>query len=73
ICRDRVIKLRLPNDSTDDYEFPGLVRGGADEFSEGTYLSDSDDDSGFDYHPDFDSDSDFGYGNELPYDPEYYD
>ncbi|KAI3873941.1 hypothetical protein MKW98_001590 [Papaver atlanticum] len=81
ICRDRLIKLRLPNDSTDDYEFPGAARDGSDVFSEGSYLSDSDDDSGFDYHPNFDfdrgngfdSDSDFGYGNELPYDPEYYD
>ncbi|RZC44298.1 hypothetical protein C5167_037244 [Papaver somniferum] len=45
-CRERLIKLRLPNDSTDDYEFDASIDGGSyDEdypsgFSDIDFLSD---------------------------------
>ncbi|KAI3903578.1 hypothetical protein MKW98_032232 [Papaver atlanticum] len=76
-CRDRLIKLRFLNDSTDDCEFDAAF---IDESSEGSYLSNFDNDSEI-YHPDsgvdddsgFNSDSSLGYTYDLPYDPEYYD
>ncbi|KAI3959850.1 hypothetical protein MKX01_022332 [Papaver californicum] len=64
-CRDRLIKLRLPNDSTDDYEFDAAIDDRSYEFTE---RSDSSD---FDYDDYRDINDDYDY--ELPYDPEYYD
>ncbi|KAI3964008.1 hypothetical protein MKW92_043778 [Papaver armeniacum] len=45
-CGDRLIIVRLPNDSTDDYEFDYAM----DEFSEYSYSSDLDYDSELDYN-----------------------
>ncbi|MCL7025585.1 hypothetical protein MKW94_019079 [Papaver nudicaule] len=53
-CRERLIKLRLPNDSTDDYEFSADIADENYPFSEGS------DFSGFDYDNEFcDLDLDF--------------
>ncbi|MCL7035798.1 hypothetical protein MKW94_020500 [Papaver nudicaule] len=78
ICRDRLIKLRLPNDSTDDYEFDAVIDEDSDEFSDGCYTSYSRHDDEFDYRREFDflryngSDSDDSR-NELPYYSGIYD
>ncbi|KAI3874200.1 hypothetical protein MKX03_014232 [Papaver bracteatum] len=70
-CRERVIKLRLPNDSTDDYEFDASIDGGSyDEdypsgFSDIDFLSDDGlyEFSGGSYISDFEyyDDDEFGY------------
>ncbi|KAI3964009.1 hypothetical protein MKW92_043779 [Papaver armeniacum] len=69
-CRERLIKLRLPNDSTDDYEFDASIDGGSyDEdypsgFSDIDFLSDDGlyEFSGGSYISDFENDDDeFGY------------
>ncbi|XP_026396453.1 putative F-box/LRR-repeat protein 23 [Papaver somniferum] len=39
-CRDRLIKLRLPNDSTDDYEFYDAIEVGSSQFSDFNYDND---------------------------------
>ncbi|KAI3872300.1 hypothetical protein MKW92_031600 [Papaver armeniacum] len=59
-CRDRLIKLRFPNDSTDDYEFDAAIN---DESSEGSYLSNFDHDSDF-YHTDSGVDNDSGFNSD---------
>ncbi|MCL7033381.1 hypothetical protein MKW94_024672 [Papaver nudicaule] len=59
-CQERHIKLRLPNDSTDDYEFNAAIDDGFYDFPEGS------DFSGFDYDDEFcelDLVSDDGYGD----------
>ncbi|RZC66155.1 hypothetical protein C5167_009843 [Papaver somniferum] len=70
-CRERLIKLRLPNDSTDDYEFDASIDGGSyDEdypsgFSDIDFLSDDGlyEFSGGSYISEFeyDDDDEFGY------------
>ncbi|KAI3903574.1 hypothetical protein MKW98_032228 [Papaver atlanticum] len=79
-CRNRFIKLRLPNDSTDDNEFDDATDDRFSERSWSRYLTFDLDTDSSDYNPNFDfyhydSDLDYPYficGNKLPFDPEDY-
>ncbi|MCL7036732.1 hypothetical protein MKW94_029762 [Papaver nudicaule] len=64
-CRDRLIKLRPPNDSTDDFEFDAAFDDGS-EFSDDSYVSDHDHDDEFPHNPELI----VGYDNEFPYNPD---
>ncbi|RZC66152.1 hypothetical protein C5167_009845 [Papaver somniferum] len=78
-CRDRLIKVKLPNDSTDDCEFDAAIDDRSYEFPEGSCYSELDhgifSDDDFGYNPSFDFDQydpDLIYDNELPFDQDYY-
>ncbi|KAI3903575.1 hypothetical protein MKW98_032229 [Papaver atlanticum] len=79
-CRDRLIKVKLPNGSTDDCEFDAGIDDRSYEFPEGSCYSEldhgifSDDDFGYNPSIDFDYyDPDLIYDNELPFNQDYYD
>ncbi|KAI3880497.1 hypothetical protein MKX03_023369, partial [Papaver bracteatum] len=78
-CRERLIKLRLPDDSTDDYEFDAAIDDGYDEFygyeDDPSGLSDTDFDGydeycGGSYISSHDDDDDDGVGFSY-YESEY--
>ncbi|KAI3958760.1 hypothetical protein MKX01_023436 [Papaver californicum] len=79
-CRDRLIKLRLPNDSTDDYEFDASSDDKSFEFTEHSFfdyanlLSDFFNPNFFfdHYDPDLINSDLINYLNELPFDPDNY-